>query len=793
MKGTTEKFRKVLLTLHNRIPPSLQFVQLETIQQLSQRALVVIMVLAVISPSVVAVPIMDADNDGVRNGTEWAKNVDWQAQDTDGDGLIDGREVSSPNLNATDPDTDADGLNDTEEVELGTNASSVDSDGDGIDDLAEATNGTDPTQSDTDGDSLSDLVEVTNSTSPVNADSDGDGLDDGLEFEIGSNATNRDTDHDLLPDKREWELNTSLVSWDTDGDSLSDVREATSDKLNPRKADTDSDGLNDSRELMLVTLVNVSDTDNDGLKDGPEFDHATSPIDNDTDNDSLLDGAEIHQYGSDPLNNDTDFDNVSDSIEVGNEILNVSDPDIDDDGLNDGVEWYGETNVTLADTDADGLDDWNETKVYPTDPVINDTDSDGLLDGNETLRFATEPLDPDTDGDELKDGPEKHTFGTNATNPDTDGDALIDGREVNEYGTDPLKNDTDGDGLSDAREVKYLQTSPTNADTDGDGIPDGTEVAVKGYDPVEKDPLHNKSAGLQVTASQEQALGNFIDSMVKFLHSVATNDPDAGLIMEYSQAIVELGDVNSTGPKATIVANFKQAGLYQILDLVQTNLGVGIPSSALKGRLKQAISVGARMNSVVAVVSDYATLHDQAEYVVNANKSELRAAKVGVLIATTVLVIDAYLLYQTGGTFSLASGHKLAFSATGTIAAKTGLARLAKYCGWRCVGGVERILHWSLRSLIDIGETKLIASIIEIGYFEVTGITLFDILDGLSAEYLKQIVPMLKDILSEAILQRLKEVVSQLVESEVGSWFSRDEVFTVNTPSERGVPTRAVS
>ncbi|KAB1192417.1 hypothetical protein GJR96_02750 [Haloferax sp. MBLA0076] len=790
MKGTTEKFRKVLLSLHHRVPPNLQFVQRETIQQLSQRGLVVIMVLAMISPSVVAVPIMDADNDGLRNGTEWTKSVDWQARDTDGDGLIDGREISSPILNATNPDTDADGLNDTEEVELGTNASSVDSDGDGITDLVETTNGTDPTQADTDGDSLSDLIEVTNSTSPVNADTDGDGLDDGLEFEIGSNATNRDTDHDLLPDKREWELNTSLVSWDTDGDSLSDVREATSDKLNPRKADTDSDGLNDSRELMLVTLVNVSDTDNDGLKDGAEFDHGTSPIQNDTDNDSLLDGAEIHQYGSDPLNNDTDFDNVSDSIEVRTEILNVSDPDIDDDGLNDGVEWYGETNVTLADTDADGLDDWNETKVYPTDPVINDTDSDGLLDGNETLRFATEPLDPDTDGDDLKDGPEKHTFGTNATNPDTDGDALTDGQEVNEYGTDPLKNDTDGDGLSDAREAKYLQTSPTNADTDGDGIPDGTEVAVKGYNPVEKDPLHDKSSSLQITANQEQALGYFIDSMVQFLHSVATDDADAGPVMEYSQAIVELDDANFTGTKVTIISNFKQAGLYQILDLIQADLGIGIPSGALEGRLKQAIRVGSRMSSVLTIVSDYATLHDQAQNVVSANESELRAAKVGVLIATTVLVIDVYLLYQTGGTFTIANGHKLAFSATGTIAAKTGLARLAKYCGWKCVGGVERVLHWSLRSLIDIGETQLIAEIIEVGYLEVTGITLFDILDGLSVEYLKQLLLMLKDVLSEAVFQRLKEVVNQLVETEVGSWFSDGDVFTVNNEPERFVSAK---
>lgn len=135
--------------------------------------------------------------------------------------------------------------------------------------------------------------------------------------------------------------------------------------------------------------------------------------------------------------------------------------DVDGDGLTNRVERARGTNMSLQDTDRDGLDDGAEVSNYDTDPLSADTDDDGLTDGAE-LYGNTDP-----------------------TARDTDGDGLTDGREVNALGTDPTVPDTDGDGLTDGREVDELQTDPTLADTDGDGIDDGEEVADPAADPVD--------------------------------------------------------------------------------------------------------------------------------------------------------------------------------------------------------------------------------------------------------------------------------------------------------------------
>ena len=52
-----------------------------------------------------------------------------------------------------------------------------------------------------------------------------------------------------------------------------------------------------------------------------------------------------------------------------------------------------------ADTDGDGLSDFEEVNAHGTDPLNADTDGDGLSDGDEVLTYGTAPLDPDTDGD----------------------------------------------------------------------------------------------------------------------------------------------------------------------------------------------------------------------------------------------------------------------------------------------------------------------------------------------------------------------------------------------------------
>ncbi len=69
-------------------------------------------------------------------------------------------------------------------------------------------------------------------------------------------------------------------------------------------ADTDSDGLSDTKETGIGTDVNDPDTDDDGLLDGQEVDdYGTDPFVTDTDGDTYSDKAEV-DAGSDPLNAD---------------------------------------------------------------------------------------------------------------------------------------------------------------------------------------------------------------------------------------------------------------------------------------------------------------------------------------------------------------------------------------------------------------------------------------------------------------------------------------------------------
>jgi outer membrane protein OmpA-like peptidoglycan-associated protein len=161
-----------------------------------------------------------------------------------------------------------------------------------------------------------------------------------------------------------------------------------------------------------------------------------------------------------------------------------ADDDNDGDGLTNGYEKTVGTDPNKADTDGDGLTDYEEIVKYHTDPLKPDTDGDGLTDGEEVMKYHTDPLKADTDGDGLNDGQEVNTYHTDPLKADTDGDGLNDGDEVLKYHTDPLKTDTDGDGLSDYDEVMKYHTDPLKVDTDGGSVSDGVEVA-RGTNPLD--------------------------------------------------------------------------------------------------------------------------------------------------------------------------------------------------------------------------------------------------------------------------------------------------------------------
>jgi hypothetical protein len=152
-----------------------------------------------------------------------------------------------------------------------------------------------PTRGDRDGDGLSDRKERRLGTARGDADSDGDGITDGDEVRRRLNPRSRDSDKDGIQDAREAQL-------------------ARSHRLDPRRADTDGDGLLDGAELAAGTPAYDGDLDKDNLGGNPDasgrgddltdyeeiFRHGTDPKRTDTDEDGVDDGDEV-RAGTNPL------------------------------------------------------------------------------------------------------------------------------------------------------------------------------------------------------------------------------------------------------------------------------------------------------------------------------------------------------------------------------------------------------------------------------------------------------------------------------------------------------------
>lgn len=115
---------------------------------------------------------------------------------------------------------------------------------------------------------------------------------------------------------------TATTSTETEQAGRADVEHAQDmpdDLTLPRARDHDKDGLSNAREAALGTNPRKADTDNDGIKDGPEvIRYHTNPRKADTDGDGLRDGAEVFTYKSNPLHRDGDGDGWPDHLEVAN-------------------------------------------------------------------------------------------------------------------------------------------------------------------------------------------------------------------------------------------------------------------------------------------------------------------------------------------------------------------------------------------------------------------------------------------------------------------------------------------
>jgi hypothetical protein len=110
---------------------------------------------------------------------------------------------------------------------------------------------------------------------------------------------------------------------------------------------------------------------------------------------------------------------------------------------------------------------------------------------------AAKAAGADTDGDGVNDYDETVVYHTNPNNHDTDGDGYNDKKELI-GGFSPWEKtakkleetDFDKDGLTDRMELNF-HCDPTVSDSDGDGHPDGAEIKA-GYDPASSTPVKLK-------------------------------------------------------------------------------------------------------------------------------------------------------------------------------------------------------------------------------------------------------------------------------------------------------------
>jgi hypothetical protein len=133
---------------------------------------------------------------------------------------------------------------------------------------------------------------------------------------------------------------------------------------------------------------------------------------------------------------------------------------------------------------------------------------------NSVLAMEKQNIDSDNDG--ISDYDETKVYYTDPYSKDTDGDGYIDWQELNEgYSPHNLEkvllkdNDQDTDGLSDFWELRF-KTNLLVADTDGDGYSDGEEIN-SAYDPLNKEEVKLKKR-IEINLA-EQELYYFLDGV----------------------------------------------------------------------------------------------------------------------------------------------------------------------------------------------------------------------------------------------------------------------------------------
>lgn len=129
--------------------------------------------------------------------------------------------------------------------------------------------------------------------------------------------------------------------------------------------------------------------------------------------------------------------------------------DTDGEGLLDYEEYWTGSDPFASHSDNDGLTDYQEVKVYGTDPTDEDSDGDGMWDDWE-VQYGLNPLADDADGDKDLDTLTNYEEYQRGTNPDDLSDYVV---------TWYVKKDAGlgGDGLSWETAFAFLQDAIGNS------------------------------------------------------------------------------------------------------------------------------------------------------------------------------------------------------------------------------------------------------------------------------------------------------------------------------------------
>jgi large repetitive protein len=218
-----------------------------------------------------------------------------------------------------------------------------------------------------------------------------------------------------------------------------------------------------SQPITISVMTKEGDPDNDGLSTVRECELKSDPRKVDTDGDGIHDGYEGTQSGDAP---DSDMDGIPDIL------------DTEDDG--DGIPTQDELGADknndgkpddALDSDGDGVPDFLDT----------DSDGDGVPDKDDTVRTDQDRCrDSDNDGcddcaggqgpDPAQDGPDANGDGIcDAKDADSDG---VDNEDDLDIDNDGIPNDDEGAGDLDDDGVPNAY----DLDADGDGLPDVLEA-----------------------------------------------------------------------------------------------------------------------------------------------------------------------------------------------------------------------------------------------------------------------------------------------------------------------------